>query len=125
MSSRTLSRRIARLEQMPGNVLKKIQSGEIPPKKVWRFVATGVWGAADLSQSTCERTLHEDGTVWELVFLKNAKGEGASHRGSEEELNQWIATFPIEPSGSRRQSFLKRMPSDDEEDSIGSPVGSR
>jgi hypothetical protein len=91
-----LKKRLETLEQMPGNVLKKIQMGVLPPKNRLSIVVTGVWGAADFSKSTCKRTLHEDGGVWEMVFLKNAQGDAALHYENEEELNRWIASFPIE-----------------------------
>jgi hypothetical protein len=72
----------------------------LPPKNRLSIVVTGVWGAADLSKSTGKRTLHENSHLWEIVFLKNVNGEAALHYESEEKLNRWIASFPIElPKG--------------------------
>lgn len=45
--------------------------------------------------ATCTRSLCSDGTLGEVVRLDNM-GEG-SERPSDEELNTWIAGFPIEP----------------------------
>jgi len=77
--------------------LEKIQRGALPLKDQLRVVMTGVVRGIDLQTSTCRRTLHRNGFLWEFVELKDAAGELASNEGlSEADLNRWIATFPIE-----------------------------
>jgi hypothetical protein len=45
-------------------------------------------------EATCKRTLCPDGTLWEVVRLDTMAG---GEQPIEEELNTWIAGFPIGP----------------------------
>jgi hypothetical protein len=45
-------------------------------------------------KATCKRSLCPDGTLWEVVRLDNGEG---GEQPTDEELNRWIASFPIEP----------------------------
>ena len=73
------------------------------PREKLRLVVTGCgWkpiagkegaytlGELDLERSTCKRTLCQDGTLMELVEL-----HGNPDGLNDEELEKWIATFPI------------------------------
>ena len=52
---------------------------------------------ASLENSTCQRTLDDSGLLHEPVKVNGEHGASASDVGlSEEDLNQWIANFPIE-----------------------------
>jgi hypothetical protein len=101
-----LRRGLEALEEMPGNFLERIQSGQTPPKDRVCFLVSMCLRNGDLGKSTCERTLNEHCVVLEIVHLKNVKGEAASHEGSEEELNRRIVTFPIEPVEAGEKSSL-------------------
>jgi hypothetical protein len=46
-------------------------------------------------RATCKRTLCPDGTLWEVVHLDKIGEDG--DQPTDEELNRWIAGFPIEP----------------------------
>ena len=46
-------------------------------------------------KATCKRTLCPDGTLWEVVHLDKIGEDG--ERPTDDELNSWIAGFPIEP----------------------------
>jgi hypothetical protein len=94
-----LQRRLQRLEAASGAGY----SAEHPRKHV-RFVVTGTswtpipgkheaWsiGTLDLAKSTCKRTLGSDGILWEWVKI-----HGDSTELSDEELERWIATHPVE-----------------------------
>jgi len=100
---KTLRKRLEALEQTSVSSLEKIRNGTLPPKDRLRIVATGVAGSVDLRSSTCRRTLHDSGVLHEFVELKEEHGELAGSEGlSAEELNRWIATFPIELADSAR-----------------------
>src|ERR1700733_12652937 len=46
-------------------------------------------------KATCKRSLCPDGTLWEVVRLDKIGEDG--ERPTDDELNSWIAGFPIEP----------------------------
>jgi len=60
-------------------------------RKPFRFVADGVYKPLHLDTSTCTRYLTADGTLTEVVIL-----DGNSDDLSPEELEKFIASFPIE-----------------------------
>jgi hypothetical protein len=65
------------------------------PKSSLRIiVARGESGAANLATSTCTRRLNNAGGLIEIVDL-----DGADSGISEEELERFIAGFPIEAWG--------------------------
>ena len=59
----------------------------------------------DLENSWCQRTLCADGTVCESVTLATGND---GREVTDEELDEWIATFPIEPADGR--IHLRRLP---------------
>jgi len=77
---------LARVEQ-PREKLRLVVSGlswkPIPGK-------VGAWelGPLDLEKSTCSRTLSQDGTLWEVVWLY-----GSTAGLTDEELDKWIGSF--------------------------------
>ena len=92
-----LKRRLEALEQTPGSLLERIRDGLTPPKQRIPFIVSGVVSVADLSASRCARTLCPDGTLWDYVRLDDGQGNLASTHGlSDEALNDWIESFPIE-----------------------------
>jgi hypothetical protein len=46
-------------------------------------------------RATCTRSLCPDGTLWEVVHLDKIGEDG--DQPTDEELNRWIAGFPIKP----------------------------
>jgi len=66
------------------------------PREIFRMVFCGV-REPGLVGAICSRTLCPNGIVSECIFLgRSADG----HRLTNEELDRWIATFPIEkPDG--------------------------
>ena len=92
-----LRKRLEALEHTPGSLLARIRDGLSPPKRHIPLIVSGVVGAADLNASRCTRTLFPDGTLWDYVWLDDGHGKLASTHGlSDEELNDWIESFPIE-----------------------------
>src|SRR5579871_5785054 len=98
--SSSLRGRLKALERRPASILKRIQRGELPPKDRRGWVVSCYSGErTDLRMSTCSRSLDKKGVLWEWVDLKDAEGRLAgSAYLSDEELNRWMATFPIELS---------------------------
>ena len=62
-----------------------------------RVIVGGCFGVPDLATSTCWRTRSSNGQLIEYVRL-----EGCTDEISEEELERWIANFPIETSSQQR-----------------------
>ena len=94
-----LRRRLEALEETSCSLLEKIQSGAAPPKGRLPIIVSAYVGTADLRFSTCRRTLCPDGMLMEYVKIQGRQGELASCKGlSDEELDRWIATFPIKLS---------------------------
>ena len=58
-------------------------------------VARRIGHEPSFDEATCTRSLCPDGTLWEVVRLDKI-GEGGE-QPTDEELNTWIAGFPIEP----------------------------
>ena len=82
---KTIIRRLSRLEG-----LEKPQGGL---DTITRIVV-GPVGRKSLENATCRRTRGVDGTVFEFVRL------GGHRQGpvlTEEEMERWIASVPIEP----------------------------
>jgi hypothetical protein len=78
--------------------LKKLERRrETGTGQAFRLVVRPVIGPTDLAKSTCQRTLCPDGSLMEVVNL-NGNGSGVS----EEELDRFIASFPIEPLANKR-----------------------
>lgn len=80
---------LARVEQ-PREKLRLVVSGlswrPIPGKvEAWEL------GPLDLGKSTCRRSISQDGTLWEVVRL-----HGSTAGLTDEELDKWIAAFPID-----------------------------
>lgn len=63
-----------------------------PPEKPLRIVVRYTGEPADLEQAKCHRNTMKDGRVCEVVML-NGSDEGIS----EEDLDRFVAKFPIEP----------------------------
>jgi hypothetical protein len=86
---RAIVRRVGRLEDRFQTQL----SGK--SKSSLRIVVTrGESGTANPATSTCTRRLNNTGGLIEIVDL-----DGANSGISEEELEQFIASFPIDPWG--------------------------
>jgi hypothetical protein len=79
---RTLGRRLEKLESLLGQ-------GETP-RWTARLVLRSMGRTLDLEQSRCTRTLSSDGCLAELVDLN-----GDEPMPSEEELDRFVAQFPI------------------------------
>ena len=78
--------------------LKKLERRrEAGTGQALRLVVRTIIGPTDLAKSTCQRTLCPDGSLLEIVHL-NGNGSDLS----EEELDRFIASFPIEPAASER-----------------------
>ena|SRR5579862_798941 len=98
--NRKLKKRLEALEQRPGSLLQEIRDGRIAAKQRLPIMLTGVVGMADLKASRCTRTLCSNGTLMDYVRLDDGHGNLASRNGlSDEELNRWIESFPIEVAG--------------------------
>jgi hypothetical protein len=65
----------------------------------FRIIVTGV--GLNLAECRCTRTLNENGAVTEMVWLN-----GSSNDMSEEELEKFIASFPVQRAGDLRHSDL-------------------
>jgi hypothetical protein len=89
---KAILRRVDRLEDQFQTQL----SGK-PKSSLRIIVARGESGAANLATSTCTRRLNNSGGLIEIVDL-----DGADSGISEEELENFIASFPIEASGHAR-----------------------
>jgi hypothetical protein len=60
-------------------------------KKPFRLLIRSVCGSANLATSTCERRLGRDGQLAEIIHL-----DGDGDDITDEQLEKWIASFPIE-----------------------------
>ena len=67
-----------------------------PPEEPLRVVVCYAGELADLEQAQCHRQILGDGRLWEVVTL-NGSDEGIS----KEDLDRFVAKFPIEPYQSR------------------------
>jgi hypothetical protein len=86
---KAIVRRVGRLEDRFQTQL----SGK--PKSSLRIIVTRAGsGATNLATSTCTRRLNNNGGLIETVDL-----DGDDSGISEEELEQFIASFPIDPWG--------------------------
>lgn len=86
---RMIARRVGRLE----NQHRSNRSSASRPGL--RVIVSLPWkGSANLATSTCQRTLHADYGLTELVKL-----DGDEDSISEEELEKFIATFRVEVAG--------------------------
>jgi hypothetical protein len=86
---KTIVRRVGRLEGR----FQSQRSGK--PKTGLRIIVTrGERGAPNLATSTCTRRLNNTGGLIEIVDL-----DGADSAIGEEELEDFIASFPIEAFG--------------------------
>jgi hypothetical protein len=67
------------------------------PRVGFRLIISLPWkGPLNLATSTCQRTLNPEGAITEIVDL-----DGDGGRLSEEELERFIAGFPIENAWAR------------------------
>ena len=80
---RALDRRLRRLEQLQFE----------PAREPIRVVISAVGSPLNLEKSTCERTLAANGLLTEFVHLDGRRADL-----TDEELNRWIASFPMEPA---------------------------
>ena len=85
---KAIVRRVGRLEDRFQTQL----SGK--PKSNLRIIVTRAGSGANLATSTCTRRLNNTGGLIEIVDL-----DGDDSGISEEELEQFIASFPIDPWG--------------------------
>jgi hypothetical protein len=60
-------------------------------KEPFRVLIRSVCGPPNLATSTCERRLGRDAQLTEIVHL-----DGGRDDFTDEQLEKWIATFPIE-----------------------------
>ena len=67
-----------------------------PPEEPLRVVVCYPGEPADLEQAECHRQILGDGRLWEVVTL-NGSDEGIS----KEELDRFVAKFPIETCRQR------------------------
>jgi len=81
---RTLARRLEKLESVLGR--------SDAPRWTARLIVRPMGRPLDLEQSGCTRTLSSDGCLAELVDLN-----GDDPMPSEEELDRFVARFPIVP----------------------------
>jgi hypothetical protein len=86
---RAIVRRVGRLEDRFQTQL----AGK--PKSSLRIIVTRAGSEANLSTSTCERYVR-DGLLTEVVYLDGARGSI-----SDEELETFVARFPIDPGRAR------------------------
>ncbi len=84
---KAIARRVGRLEDRFQTQL----SGK-PKSNLRIIVARGESGAANLATSTCTRRLNKAGGLIETIDL-----DGCDAGISEEEMEQFIASFPIDP----------------------------
>ena len=83
---KTVIRRLTKLEHQLG------YSGK--PRERFRMVIRRADSAPTLEGATCKRSLCPDGSLFEFVkFLEPSDG---SHELSQEEIDRWVETFPIE-----------------------------
>lgn len=61
------------------------------PRKLWRVFVSGMDREANLANATCNRSLCDNGLLVELVRL-----DGTYDHLAEEELGEFIESFPIE-----------------------------
>lgn len=90
---KTVVRRLARLED-------QFASADQRARKWFRLVVCRYGAKTSLENATCRRTLGPDGTVMELVELYGSN-EGPE-RVTAEELDRWVASFPIEVPRTER-----------------------
>jgi len=64
------------------------------PRSVIRVILSAIAPRLNLQTSTCTRRLSSNGDLTELVQL-----DGSRDELSNEELNEFIERFPIEPEG--------------------------
>ena len=84
---RTIAKRLRRLEDELGPADGK-------PRERWRLVVRLAGKMFDSEGPTCRRTLCPNGTLFETVSFDGSHPGGAEPTG--EELERWIATFPVE-----------------------------
>jgi hypothetical protein len=94
---KALARRLCRLEG------RLVAEGE--PRKTFRVMLGPSSRELDLENSWCQRTLCADGTVSESITLATGTD---GREVTDEELDEWIATFPIEVPDGR--IHLRRLP---------------
>jgi hypothetical protein len=70
------------------------------PQDTVRLVVSRRDCVSSLENATGTRTLWPNGTVFEMVRFMGEREEG--REASAEELNQWVASFPIEVDGGIR-----------------------
>ena len=88
---KAVTKRIARLEeylQVTWN-----------PRKRLSIVVSSVDRTSSLENATCTRTLCPNGTLLEVVRLDRSRP--GRHELTDEELERWIETFPIDRLRSR------------------------
>ena len=84
---KTVIKRLARLED-------QFAPADQKARKCFRLIVCRYGAKTSLENATCKRTLCPDGTVMELVELYGSN-EGPDSVTAEE-LDRWVATFPIE-----------------------------
>jgi hypothetical protein len=88
---KTILRRVGRLEDRYAAHLSD------KPQVAVRLLISYPWkGALNLATSTCQRTLNAGGAVTEIVKL-----DGRDEDIGEEELEKFIASFPIQSASER------------------------
>ena len=73
--------------------LQALESKQALVVKPFRVVIAQVWKRLNLATSTCRRTRWEDGSVLDVVHL-----DGTDTGLSSEDLEKFIASFPIDPA---------------------------
>ena len=78
---------------------------EAEPRKTFRIMVRPPGRELDLENSWCQRTLCADGAICESVTLATGNH---GREVSGEELDDWIATFPIEVAD--RRIHMRQLP---------------
>jgi hypothetical protein len=92
---RALARRLHKLEELAG------VSGM--PRQRMRLVILTVGRTRDLARCTCRRTLAPNGLLTEFVDL-----DGASPEWSDEDIDRFVARFPIQRCSGRDSTTQAR-----------------
>jgi len=71
--------------------LKALEQRQQETLNTFRVVVRCVYGPPDLAKYTCKRTICPNGQILEYVHL-----EGGREGLSDEALDAWVQTFPIE-----------------------------
>jgi hypothetical protein len=95
---KAITRRLSRLEDQfwpPAPQAADVLSCHRPDGRPDALAVRRFDREPSFEKATCKRTLCADGTLWEVVHLDKIYEDG--DQPTDDELNRWIAGFPIEP----------------------------